>query len=203
MGEARENTAARGTVARIVSSVDPCCSKALRGASCAFGVFDGVHRGHRFIIDCALAESRERSCACAVITFDHDPDELFCPDRLDKIMTNGERIETLAHTGVDFVIVIPFTREFASQSPEEFLDAMFGRALPAAVHIGCDFRFGARAAGTLSTLEEWGSAQGVHVVGHELLEVDGAPVTSTRIRKLMAEGKREEAEKLLDRPLLR
>lgn len=194
---------AHNRVARVVAGNDPCCADVLRGASCAFGVFDGVHEGHRFIIDCARRESLERQCACVVITFDHDPDELFCPDRLEKIMSNGERIEMLARTGADHVVVIPFTREFAAQSPEEFLHAMFGNALPSAVHIGCDFRFGARAAGTLETLAAWGSAEGVHVVGHELLEIDGAPVTSTRIRGLMASGAFEEAEKLLGRPLSR
>lgn len=188
---------------RILSGNDPLCADALRGSSCAFGVFDGVHRGHQFIIDCAQKEATERGCTCAIITFDHDPDELFCPDKLDKIMTNGERIEALSNLGADYVIVIPFTREFASQSPEEFLASMFGGSLPAAIHIGCDFRFGACARGTLATLEEWGSANGVHVVGHELLEVDGAPVTSTRIRKLMAQGDIEEAEKLLGRMLSR
>ena len=188
--------------ARIVVANDAGMASLLEGASCAFGVFDGVHLGHRFIIDCAKKDAEKLACPCTILTFDIDPDELFAPAKLMKIMTNDERIETLAQTGVDTVFVLPFTKEFASQEPLEFLESMFGSYPPAAVHVGCDFRFGARAAGTLSTMDEWGSTRGVQVVGHELLEVNGAPVTSTRIRALMESGDDAEASKLLGRPLV-
>ncbi|MFR5000260.1 MAG: adenylyltransferase/cytidyltransferase family protein, partial [Slackia sp.] len=77
----------------------------LAGASCAFGVFDGVHRGHRFLIDEAIRTAAERGGISAVLTFDIDPDERFHADRLTKLMTNERRIEALAETGVDAVVV--------------------------------------------------------------------------------------------------
>lgn len=201
MVDQSSNTAER--LARIVKADDSRVTGMLEGASCAFGVFDGVHLGHRFIIDCAREDARNLGCQCTILTFDVDPDELFRPGKLKKILSNEERIDMLAHTGVDAVVVLPFTREFASQEPVAFLEAMFGSYPPAAVHVGCDFRFGARAKGTLSTMEEWGSAHGIKIVGHELLELDDAPITSTRIRALMESGNVAEAEKLLGRPLAR
>lgn len=169
-------------------------AQALLGSDCAFGVFDGVHRGHAFLINAALGSAAPQS---TVLTFDIDPDELFYPDRHRKIMTNDRRIETLAACGVDSVVILPFTRDFARLSPSAFLAETFGDAVPASVHVGSDIRFGSRASGTVATLGEWGAASGCAVVVHDLLVVDGAPVTSSRIRGLLSQGSIEEANDLL------
>ncbi len=171
----------------------------LAGASCAFGVFDGVHTGHRFLIDEAREFAYGAGADTVVLTFDIDPDELFHPDRLHKLLSNEDRLAMLAETGVDAVCVLRFNREFASQLPEAFLAATFGEALPAALHVGYDIRFGSRASGTLATLEEWGAAHGVAVFGHDLLTSDGAPITATRIRLLLEAGDELEAHRLLGR----
>ena len=92
-----------------------------KGTSCAFGVFDGVHRGHRYLLDCARSTAAETGGASVALTFDIDPDEVFHPTRLKKLMTNEERVRMLADSGVDVVAVLPFTRDFAASSPEEFL----------------------------------------------------------------------------------
>lgn len=174
----------------------------LEGASCAFGVFDGVHRGHRFIIE----KAKEFACECGglsvVLTFDKDPDELFHADRLKKLMSNERRIQALCETGVDAVVVFPFTPEFASQAPEEFLVSAFGSSAPASIHVGGDLRFGKRAMGTVSDLQKWGADRGTRVCAYDLESVDGLPVTSTRIRLLLAEGACEEAEELLGHPYM-
>ena len=169
------------------------------GASCAFGVFDGVHLGHRYLLDAAQATARKDGGKSVALTFDIDPDERFHPDRLRKLMTNGERIEMLAQTGVDAVAVLPFTPEFASKAPEEFLAQTFHGPLPAHLHVGHDFRFGVRASGSVEDLEAWSAATGVAVHAHHLLSDDGAPITATRIRLLLAEGKVRDAERLLGR----
>ena len=91
-----------------------------KGTSCAFGVFDGVHRGHRYLLDCARSTAAETGGASVALTFDIDPDEVFHPTRLKKLMTNEERVRMLADSGVDVVAVLPFTRDFAASSPEEF-----------------------------------------------------------------------------------
>lgn len=170
-------------------------------ASCAFGVFDGLHRGHRFLIDQArkTAGADNRS---VVITFDRDPDEVFHPQRLQKLMGNGERLDALEDIGADDLVVLPFTPQLYTLQPQEFLDSLFGLRPPAHLHVGEDFRFGAKAAGTVDDLQRWASdpkwgdgAPKVH--SHPLLEVDGAPITATRIRLLLQEGKQAEARRLL------
>ena len=93
----------------------------LAGASCAFGVFDGVHRGHRFLIDQAKQTAAENDGISVALTFDIDPDERFHADRLKKLMTNERRIAVLSQTGIDAVVVLPFTPEFSAQSPKDFL----------------------------------------------------------------------------------
>ena len=170
------------------------------GTSCAFGVFDGVHRGHRFLIDCARETAAEGGGASVALTFDIDPDEVFHPARLKKLMTNEERLAMLAQSGVDAVCVLPFTPEFAASSPEEFLVRTFDGTVPAFLHVGFDFKFGARAAGTVSDLDSWGAEGGTQVRAHGLKSEEGAPITATRIRLLLADGDVEEANRLLGRP---
>ena len=80
------------------------------GACCAFGVFDGVHKGHQALLSCAIEDAVKRGSASFVLTFDTDPDEMFRPNELKKLMTNEDRIQALAASGVDFVAVLPFTR---------------------------------------------------------------------------------------------
>lgn len=171
-----------------------------KGTSCAFGVFDGVHRGHRFLLDCARATASENGGASVALTFDIDPDEVFHPTRLKKLMTNEERVLMLADSGVDAVAVLPFTRDFAASSPEEFLVQTFDGTVPSCLHVGYDFKFGARAAGTVRDLDAWAAEGGTDVQAHDLKSDDGAPITATRIRLLLADGDIEEANHLLGRP---
>ena len=184
-----------------VCSVDEAFDhELLSGTSCAFGVFDGVHRGHRFLIDEAKRTAAEFGGRSVALTFDIDPDERFHADRLKKLMTNERRIEALARTGVDMVAVLPFTPAFAAQAPLDFLSATFGESFPAALHVGCDFHFGAKAAGQVSDLQEWADVRGVRVFAHDLKSAFDKPITATRIRLLLAEGRCEDAVDLLGHP---
>ncbi len=169
----------------------------LKGASCAIGVFDGFHLGHRFIVDCTIKDAADSNSV--ILTFDIDPDELFRPDKLRKLMTNDERLESLSKSGVDFVVTIPFNRQFASKSPQDFMDEIFGENTPASLHVGADFRFGHNAAGTANDLASWGKPKKMRVVAHKLYNVDGAPVTASRIRNLLANGQTSKAKALLSR----
>ena len=170
------------------------------GSSCAFGVFDGLHKGHRYLLDSAIASARENGARSIAITFDIDPDEVFHPDRLKKLMRNADRLEALAASGVNDVAVLPFTPEFYSRNPEEFLCATFPNGAPAHMHVGEDFRFGARAAGTVDTLQAWGDRVGCEVCAHKLVSADGKPITATRIRLLLLDCKIDEAMRLLGHP---
>ncbi len=170
------------------------------GSSCAFGVFDGVHMGHRYLIDCAKKTAHANGGKSIALTFDIDPDEMFHAERLRKLMSNEERLEMLADTGVDAVVALPFTRDFASSSPEEFLVRTFGEGVPAYLHVGSDFRFGAKAAGTVGELRHWADAHGMTVDAHELKSAEGYPISATRIRLLLADSDIAEANTLLTRP---
>ena len=170
------------------------------GSSCAFGVFDGLHKGHRYLLDSAIASARDNGARSIAITFDIDPDEVFHPDRLKKLMRNADRLEALAASGVDDVAVLPFTPEFYSRNPEEFLRATFPNGAPSHMHVGEDFRFGARAAGTVDTLQSWGDCVGCEVCAHKLVSADGKPITATRIRLLLLDCKVDEAMRLLGHP---
>lgn len=187
-------------MAVVISRDDTSFNPALlSSSSVAFGVFDGVHEGHRFIIGEAINTAREEGLASAVITFDKDPDELFRPTQLKKLMTNEARLQKLAELDVDAVIVLPFSLEFASQSPDAFLESCFEGAIPRHIHIGTDFHFGAHAAGNVGDLRAWGALHGMEVHNHELVSEGGLPVTSTRIRGLLQEGKVKDAAALLGR----
>ena len=189
----------RARSAAVVDAADAVGRLVLEGSSVAFGVFDGVHRGHRFLIGRARESASETGGLCLALTFSIDPDEMFAADRLVKLMSDEERLVALAAVdGVDAVAVLEFTRGFAALSPEEFLERTFGGGAPAHLHVGEGFRFGCRGAGDVSLLEKWGGEHGMRVHCHDLLHVGGKPVSSTRIRKLMAHGALEEAESLLN-----
>lgn len=167
------------------------------GISLAFGVFDGVHRGHRYLIELARESARAESSKSAVLTFAVDPDELFGGPGFLKIMSNEERIRALGQTGVDYVAVLPFDRAFASLSPREFLDWTFGNHAPSHFHMGENCRFGCRAEGGIEDLLAWGAPREMETVAHPLLLEREKPISSTRIRRLVAAGDWSSAKTLL------
>ena len=170
------------------------------GSSCAFGVFDGLHTGHQYLIGCAVQTNDVPDAHSIVITFDIDPDEVFHPNRLKKLSRNADRIDALVHAGADDVVVLPFTPAFFGQPPEDFLANTFPQGAPAHLHIGEDFKFGAKAAGNVQTLRAWGERVGCQIHAHHLVSADGVPITATRIRKLLLDCKIKEANRLLGRP---
>ena len=170
------------------------------GTSCAFGVFDGVHRGHKFLLQQACETAHNKGGLSLALTFDRDPDEVYRPQSLKKLMTNERRIQALAESGVDAVIVFPFTEEFGAQSPQEFLASSFKGVSPSTLHVGLDFHFGSHASGSVADLRRWGDAVGMQVFAYDLALDAGAPITATRIRRLLADCKVEEAVALLGHP---
>lgn len=184
-----------------IYKIDGNFDKALfAGSSCAFGVFDGVHKGHRYLLDAARDTAAQSGGASIALTFDIDPDEMFAKGKLKKLLSNADRIDRLAASGVDAVCVLSFTPAFAAEEPLEFLKRTFGGHAPAHLHVGSDFAFGARAAGTVADLKSWAATVGCTVHAHHLVSADGMPISATRIRGLLAAGQLDEANKLLGRP---
>ena len=163
------------------------------------GNFDGVHRGHRWV----LARVRERAAALdaksIAVTLDPHPARVLRPERAPKLITPLQRkLELLAETGLDATLVLPFSEEMSHTSAEEFARGVLHEALHAVeVHEGEDFRFGYRAESDVEGLASLGKKLGFAVHAYHPLEVRGEAVSSSRIRKLLCAGDVSAARALL------
>lgn len=158
-------------------------------ASITIGVFDGVHAGHRELIARTVADARARGALACAVTFDPDPDEVLSSHPARRLMDPADRLAALAATGVDLVLVVPFTRELAALDHARFFEDVLGPVLDVrAVHVGSDFRLGAGGVSTVPVIRDWAAARGIEVTGHELVLDDGLPVSATRIRARLAAG---------------
>ncbi len=162
-----------------------------RARRIALGTFDGVHLGHR-----AVMESAD-----TVLTFDPHPTSVIAPDATPRLLTTlARKAELMGSIGVQELVVIPFDRAFASRSAQEFIDDVLVGALGAThVSVGENFRFGARAQGTPELLQA-DPRFVTRVV--PLLEIDGEIVSSSHIRGLIAGGAVEYADQLLGAPFV-
>lgn len=175
--------------------------ESLRDACVCIGVFDGYHLGHKSLVEACFVDASRRCAKSVILTFDKDPDEVFSLN-LEKIMQNDQRIDFLRGIDKGEVLAIDFTEEVSSLDPLDFLDMFFGDNLPASIHVGSDFRFGKNGSGDTVLLQKWCDAHGVDFYSHEILNMDGSPVKSTRIRKLLCDGDVKEANRLLGHPYI-
>lgn len=173
----------------------------LERAVVIIGNFDGVHRGHRLVID------RARTIAAAAgglpvvaVTFDPHPMRVLLPERAPRRLTAmPQRCRLLLESGVDRVLVLRFDRELASWTPEEFVTRVLLDVLGArAVVVGENFRFGAKASGTTATLTELGARSGFDVTALALAGAEH-PWSSSYVRQALAEGDVVEAARALGR----
>ena len=167
------------------------------------GVFDGVHRGHRSVLEAAQARSRRDGSAdlpVVAVTFDPHPVAVLAPAKTPPLLTRIERrAQLLADAGATHVLALPFDREMAAWSPEEFVQRVLVDALHAeAVVVGENFRFGHRAAGNIDTLSRLGTEHGFTLDALALHGADEA-WSSTLIRRSLAEGDVERAAGALGR----
>jgi riboflavin kinase/FMN adenylyltransferase len=167
------------------------------------GNFDGVHRGHQEVLAHARARAAELGGLPVVaMTFDPHPMAVLRPGHAPAMISDpGQRAELLGAAGADAVLILPFDKETAAWSPQEFIDRVLVGTLHAkAVVVGENFRFGHKAAGHVDTLVEAGAEGGFEVEGLNLAG-DTQPWSSTYIRRLIADGDVEGAAKALGRPL--
>jgi len=165
------------------------------------GTFDGVHAGHREVLEFAAARARARGVPAVVVTFDPHPSVVVAPERKPKLlMTLPQRLDAFAAAGMDLAWIIPFSRAFSELSPPAFLHGLQQVFTPRELHVGQGFRFGKDRAGDLATLEAWGQATGCVIQGHALRAPDGGYLSSTRIRQALDAGQVEEAAALLGHP---
>lgn len=166
----------------------------------AFGMFDGVHEGHAELMRTANEVAAREGLSSVVYTFSSHPMATYAPDRVPpQLYTRSEKIKAIAGLGVDAAVLRPFDREYASQSPEEFVRSFFETLHPKHVVIGFNYSFGQKGAGKAQDMIALGERYGftTHVVPE--VQIGGAPVSSTRVRGEISKGEMEEARRLLGR----
>ena len=169
----------------------------------AIGAFDGVHRGHQAIIGRAMDIARERGLPGMVVTFTPNPIMVLRPDLKTTVLTGPAlKAALIARLGAGELLSVPFTRSFSRIRADRFAEMLISAPIGAdVVVVGRDFRYGSGAEGTVETLRAFGRGRGLAVeVPDVVASEDGKPISSTRIRRLIAQGELAEVVPLLGRP---
>ena len=166
------------------------------------GNFDGVHRAHQEVVRHMAERARALGGKAVVVTFEPHPLRILRPNVAPKLLTPLQvKLALLEQTGVDTVLVLPFTRDLSMMSAEDFAREVLARALQAReVHEGYNFHFGHKAQGNVDTLAELGKQCGFEARIFSEQTLRGHHVSSSEIRKLIAEGNVSRARALLGRP---
>jgi riboflavin kinase/FMN adenylyltransferase len=166
------------------------------------GNFDGVHRAHRHVIDEIVRRARVAAARSVVVTFEPHPARILRPDHNLKLLTPlPEKMRLLQATGIDAVLLLPFSRDLSLMTPHQFAHEILQRRLRALeVHEGYNFHFGHKAQGDIHLLRELGREMGFEVHDYQEMRLRGERVSSSHIRKLLAEGRVSRTRHLLGRP---
>ncbi len=166
------------------------------------GNFDGVHAGHRELMRRTVAVARALGVKPSALTFHPHPSTIVAPERVPRLLsTPDERCALMAAEGIEQVLIMPFDASLSHLGPDEFFRQVLLDALGArAVIVGANFRFGYRQAGSTADLRRLAGEAGVHAEIVPLLECRGVKVSSSEIRRLLAEGEVSRASRLLERP---
>ncbi len=173
---------------------------AMRGAVIAIGNFDGVHRGHQTVLNAALAIGRETGTKVFALSFEPHPRTLFKPDSpVFRLTPRDMKARIVQAAGVDGLLVLPFTRDLAGTSAQDFVDRHLVEATGAShVVTGFNFMFGRKREGTPDFLREAGGRAGFGVtIVEEYRDGAGEELSSSRIRRLLGEGDVDHAARLL------
>lgn len=162
----------------------------------ALGVFDGVHRGHKIILQAAVRRTKETGGTSMVVTFwPH-------PQKEESLYSLEHRLRLIRELGIDVCVVINFSRHFASITAEEFIKKILIDKISAReIYIGRNFRFGKHASGNFKMLESFSRIHNYRVKEFGVIKINGKPISSTCIRRLIKKGNLAAAQKLLTRPV--
>jgi riboflavin kinase/FMN adenylyltransferase len=185
----------------VVRNGDPVPER-ITGAFVAIGNFDGVHRGHRAVIDAAIAHAKKDKRPAVALTFEPHPRAFFQPDRpLFRLTPEAAKLKLLAAAGLDGAVVMNFGAALAKVTAEDFVaDILVRRLAIAGAVAGADFHFGKSRQGTPAFLRQEGKRLGFAVDLVPPFLVDGAPVSSSAIRESLSRGEVERASALLGYP---
>ena len=183
----------------IITSLDAELKNKYPATVIALGTFDGLHLGHTDVINTARDYAERNGLKLAVFTFSNHPLALIRPDLVPvRIISAEEKIKLLESFGVDYLINIPFTEDFAALSPDEFLDSLACFNYRCLV-VGENFTYGFLGSGKTETLERSGRKNGFDVIVRPLVKMNGNVVSSTGIRNLIQAGHIEYANRMLGR----
>jgi len=174
--------------------------KSIEPAFVTIGNFDGVHKGHRLLFERAVSKARTAKGRSGAITFDPHPFKVLRPDGIKLISTAEQKVELIRQTGIDFLLVLPFTRELAATPAGEFVDLILAALRMKELVVGYDYAFGRGREGDIHFLKNQGEEKGFSVTVIEALHVEQMLVSSTRIRELVGEGRMRDVAKLMGRP---
>ena len=165
------------------------------------GVFDGLHRGHVYLLDHLVREALAREARSCVITFDHHPDEVLTGTAPPLLLHPDERLDRLAAAGVDIAVVQHFDEAVRRTTYADFIATIRRGTDLAGLLMTPDAAFGFERRGTAEAVGALGQEEGFDVVVIEPYSLDGAPVSSSEIRKAIGRGDLATAQRLLGRPV--
>ncbi len=167
----------------------------------AIGFFDGVHAGHRRLLQSLVRNAREKGARASVLTFEPHPDRVIKGQAPPLLTDLEEKKELIASIGVREIVVRGFTPELAALSADEFVErVLWPEFNPAEVYVGYNFTFGRAGSGSPRLLRLWGDRLGFMVREFPPVLLDGEPVSSTMIRGLIEQGDVSRAAQCLERP---
>ncbi len=168
--------------------------------SVALGCFDGVHLGHRAVIECARREAVEKKLLCAVFTFEAPPKGFFAPDGVQMLSSVEDKLEIFSRLGVDICVCLPLSEDIFNTDALSFAeDIILGKMRAAHIVCGYNYTFGKRGAGNARFLKDICSKNGIGISVIPEQRVDKTTVSSTEIRAMLASGDMENAQRLLGR----
>ena len=167
----------------------------------SIGNFDGVHRAHQRVLEALVHRAHQLRGRAIAVTFDPHPTRILRPDVAPKLIMPLElRLKYLDQTGIDAVLVLPFTRDLSVMSPRAFVQhILVDKLATREVHEGFNFRFGHKAQGDVHKLEELGKEFGFVVTVYPEMKLRGHVVSSSQVRKLISGGEVSRARALLGR----
>ena len=165
------------------------------------GNFDGVHRAHARVLSEIVVRARERGAKSVAVSFEPHPMRILRPDSGLKLLTPApEKVRLLEKTGIDAVLLLPFTRDLSLMGPKDFVRQILrDRLRTTEIHEGYNFHFGHKAAGNVELLKQLGREFGFEVIVYTEMSLRGESVSSTRIRELLQQGNVRRARTLLGR----
>jgi len=171
----------------------------LQGAMATIGFFDGVHRGHRYLLEKMIADAREHGLLSMVITFERHPRQVLQQEYIPELLSpNRRKIELLEQVGIDRLVMLDFTPEMAQLTAQEFMQKVLKEKLGVErLIIGYDNRFGRNREASFEDYVAYGNAMGMTVISNDAFTMPGTKISSSAVRLLIREGNIQMANECL------